>query len=837
MKIFWNAQAKPMVGGQTPRSNLESTTRLVVEKNVQAVLQSYELSGFESVGFSTKGSVEAHLKSITAVNGDVLGYYKYKLSAWVSDMLDQKVPKRPQGLPESDREGVLLGGRAMKWTEHLKRTDPERLNQLVATVMTVKRAMERPTEEDLESGVRKAFQLLTTKRVREEPDLETLLWSDASPDELEHARSVNEKEQRRQGIMSKAREIVRDVFRGKRFTALNNLEPFFPSTKANYLKTRSKGGAVGYVMGSEEIESLKHKGAKLVSMEAVGKEGGKQESQAQNAKDDTTTTRPSRGSQVQNVMDDTALLDKWRQLYEKLLDTAEKEEKSVKLIGIAEALKVRVISKGPVATYTVLKPLQKWMWRTLKNDPSGVFKLIGEEITAEYLIKQLGTLKEGEKYLSGDYTAATDNLDPEISDAIVDEIRGFIDDRRVGALLGESLTGHLIENPDTGELTKQVWGQLMGAITSFPILCIANAAVCVITREEQLGRKLTLGTAKVAVNGDDCTLRASSAGKIAWEKNADATSMAPNLAKTFWSGEFLNMNSSQYRVREAVPDEEGNPSKFLEWVPRINMGLLRGLGRSTSGKLEAATVASWGTLNSISKNAHTLVEECAPVDKERVFKAYLNANWDLLKFEKGPTGEVKSGTRLPWFLPEELGGIGLPIFWDHEVTSEDGKVTRPWAPTEIDLRLAAAFAKHGKMPSKPPEGVTWKVWEYASRRAREFKTKANVHAMYEFQSSPEPDDRTGGLSSTTSTTMMARLCVEALFTLPFGQVYDERREKNLTLRKIEAEVDKVKRYMGSVEPFQAKSLPNHVHAKMETMLARLTSTAYHMLIPKQIFSG
>jgi hypothetical protein len=564
-------------------------------------------------------------------------------------------------------------------------------------------------------------------------------------------------------------------------------------------------------MDSDPMKTLRKIGAKLVSWKAVGK-----------------------GRSYRVEMDDSALLDVWRQLYEGLLDEAMEEDKKVSLVALAEALKVRVISKGPVATYTVLKPLQKWMWRMLKHHKSGAFRLIGEEIGAEYLENQLGELREGESYLSGDYKSATDNLNPEISNAIVDELAEGIDDRRVRKLFKESLTGHMIEDPEKpGHFQQQKWGQLMGSITSFPILCIANAAICTLSREADLGRKLNLASAKIALNGDDCVFRATPEGRTAWEEYARASGMAPSVGKYFFSRKFLNMNSAQFLVRPTILNEENGTirKKFLEWVPRINMGLLVGLGRSTSGKVEKASVTSWGTVNSISKNAHTLVNECAVEDRERVFKAYLNSNWKMLALKKGPKGNIIAGTRLPWFLPEALGGLGLPTFPDY-IVLKDGKMTQPWMPTEIDLRLAAALARFGALPAKSPEGVTWKVWEHAQKRMRDFPTGSTVHAMYEHHSAPDPE---GGLSSVGQFSMMSRLVIEALFTLPFGQVYKEGREKNQTLRRIEDAVDKVKKHMGKVEPFQADALPHHVTAKEEKVAARLTSTAYQMQLP-DIFS-
>lgn len=339
-----------------------------------------------------------------------MAFYKYKISAWKSCALNCPPPPPPAGMPTKDDPSVLIGGKVMMWTELIKRTEPDRFAEIISTLDTVKRAMERPGEELLRKAERDTFVNLTTKR--ELPSRETQIELTGISDET---------------FCKELRKTVQDVYKGKRYNYEQGFESFFPSTKANYLRTRGKGGAVGAVMDSEEMKTLKAKGKKLIKFRMAGK-----------------TWRSRR-----LVMDDSNLTEKWRQLYEQLLDGAVGEEKKVELVALAEALKVRVISKGPVKTYTVLKPLQKWLWKTLKNHESGAFKLVGEEISASYLESQLGELREDEKYLSGDYKAATDNLKPAFSDAVVDEICELcIEDKRLIKLFKESLTGHLIEDPE-----------------------------------------------------------------------------------------------------------------------------------------------------------------------------------------------------------------------------------------------------------------------------------------------------------------------------------------------------------------------------------------------------
>lgn len=730
-----------MVGGETPRV-LDSHDEYHVEKNARAVLSALELHGFESGGFSLRPTVTHWRQQIRALNGDWLKFMKWKIAAWCAIVQNQTPDQNPPGVV--DRPEVLLGGRAMQWLKLIQRTRPDRFVLIIATMLTVKRAMERPGEKEMEAAVDKAFEALTTTRPRLTlPDLAHGITSDMLYDE----------------VVRTTLEIAQDL---KPFTRLDTLRPFFPSTRANYLSSRGKGGAVGYIMRSKMMRAMKaKKRAKLISWNTTG------------------SARGWRSRRV--VVDDTALLDKWDQLYEKLVTAAGKEEKKVILHALAEALKVRIISKGPVNTYTVLKPIQKWLWSHLKNHKSGVFRLIGEEISAEYLDNQIGVnLREGERYLSGDYSAATDNLDPLLSEAVIHTIKDKIADKRLRKLLLESLTGHIIVHPKTGEERPQKWGQLMGSITSFPVLCIVNAAICRKAREISTGQTVDLAHARIAVNGDDCVFRATTEGRWAWEALARASGMAPSVGKFFHSSEFLNMNSAQF-LPVYGPSLKRGGATFWE-VPRINMGLLVGLGRSV-GKMEKGNKpASWGTINSIASNARTLVNECAAEDRHRVFKTYLNRNWEELK-----------QTSLPWFLPEHLGGLGLPTF---EGTQ--------YHPTAKDLRLASAIFHHGKLPSRAPEGIEWSVWEHAQARMRDFPRQ--IHAGQELITQGDE-----GEIVANEMTLMGRLCVEALFVLEFKDVFNRKNKKGTSgstvLGKLEDEVKRCRGFMGKVEAFAIDALP------------------------------
>lgn len=784
-----NALSKPMVGGgNTPLLN--NTRVETVVKCVTELVTALELLGFESEGYKPHGTIEWHTRCVVAMKGDWMGFYKYKLAAWVASQLDQELPPRPELLPQDDDAKVLLGGRAMMWLNLLKRTRPKRFSQVVATLMTVKRSMQRPDEKKQKQALLEAFKALTR-------DIDPTA---SSPEDEEFKADL--------------RRVVRQIFEGKEFTWRDCLEPFFPSTNANYLTTRSAGGAVGHIMESGILDGLDAPKRKLIK--EIEEENGK-----------------FHGGEI----DDSAVTERFRQLYERIIEGAETEEKKVTLVALAEALKVRVISKGPVLTYTALKPLQRWMWKTLKDHKSGVFKLVGEEISTDYLERQIRELRPGEKFLSGDYKAATDNLKPWVSETITNEISKYIEDRRLSRLFTQALTGHLIGDPENpGHFKMQTWGQLMGSIVSFPVLCIANATICLRSREVTTQRGLTLYTARIAVNGDDLIMRADINGKRKWERDAAQSGMAPSIGKCFFSEEFLNMNSAQILVEEPTcdPNEKFKDKPvvhFLEMVKAINLGLVAGLGRSTSGKLEKVRVANWRSINSVSSNAHTLIEGCAEEDKLRVFKAYLNRNWEMLTGGgKTKKGKERPKVALPWFLPQHLGGLGLPMFPHHWVKNPDGTQRRPYMPTKIDLRLAACFHAQGELPSLRPEGVSWKVWDYAQKRAKDFKTEGIVIKITDENNQIVGHEKADYEKEIVNESfLMGRLCVEAIFTQPFKLIYEEKAEQNKTLRKVEDAVRKILRnteLMKNTEPFTEGTLALPEEKLPERVWQRLTTLSY-----------
>lgn len=413
----------------------------------------------------------------------------------------------------------------------------------------------------------------------------------------------------------------------------------------------------------------------------------------------------------------------WRRAaYEANLAAALHEENIVDACALAEACKVRTISRGPVYRYAFGHSLQKFLFSLVRDVPE-----IGSDrvITGCELERRLSPLEEGEVWISGDFKAATDNIHRSLSNAVVHHI---CDKFMLGPverqLFLDSLTGHRIADPfwradmdevawnsllaraESGEeltetetrmaadvhemrflldndnwlprLHEQRRGQLMGSPTSFIVLCIINLALAQVS----LGVENIMGSRAVVVNGDDVLLRIPKDRTDHWERVCALGGLQSSVGKTFYSDEFCTINSTMFRYYNAPVAVYSQESQDFEsdcrfhQLPFINLGLLFGYGRST-------------TMVSDSDRDGTLGARCAdllygfsPSMKRKVFGSFMKYNRRYL-----PPAPI------PWFLPESFGGVGLPLSLCDEV------------PT-LDLRAAAGVQRRDVAPpklSKPAE--------------------------------------------------------------------------------------------------------------------------------------
>jgi len=215
----------------------------------------------------------------------------------------------------------------------------------------------------------------------------------------------------------------------------------------------------------------------------------------------------------------------------------------VEPVALKEPFKVRIITTGPESQYYICRYIQKATHKQLRACAN--FAPIGEPLTGNYLNNNLLVPREDEFYVSGDYTGATNNINPGLSEACANEISrnaGWTEEVRQTYI--KSLTGHHFNlGGGQAEWAPQKWGQLMGSPTSFPILCIINLALTRYAFEISNFRgksTWTLEETHAVINGDDIGFVADQNLYNIWKQITAAGGLTPSMGKNFCSKKIYN---------------------------------------------------------------------------------------------------------------------------------------------------------------------------------------------------------------------------------------------------------------------------------------------------------
>jgi hypothetical protein len=635
-----------------------------------------------------------------------MSFMKWKTAAFFSFWNGQKLPTLPKGLSGSSNEhaAAIIGGRAYRWVRLLSvkagesHEDAVKFFNFTTGVLYAKKGMPRPDKSTVKAGERSTFESLTGKLEANLPVRlpQPVLWSD-----LDDLKAGDPRMQRdihpgfmhltREKMVQQINRTVREIFDGYRYRFEDRVKPFFPSTSANYIRSRSGGGAVSALL--EEHRALfsnlsSDGGVRFTEASALGNE-----EQGENGR--------------VLAFDDGQLTEDFARFYIRALRAALTEENIATPLGLAEALKVRVITKGPPLRMTVLKPLQRFMRRVLSKHR--VFQLVGCTVNERILFDTLGHLRKDEMWLSGDYSAATDKMQSWASEAAVAAISDVLNlSSAEEKLFVEALTQHTLEYE--GERREQTTGQLMGSVVSFPVLCIVNAAVCRYAMEISQNQILPIRSRKLRllINGDDCLFPISGRGRVIWEKVALFVGLEPSLGKYYHSRKFANINSTNFHydeIRTRTEDwpllKRGNygpteqaPSVHELSVIRhnpftlaryVNLGLIFGLKRSGGNVSESDAFSEYGNLGSRHRELHRLTPDWLWPACHRLFVQSHESTLDALR-------------PLPWYLPEWIGGLGMF-----------------GVPSELDCQLAYALLRDWKSlgskgtPRRSSAKASWRV--------------------------------------------------------------------------------------------------------------------------------
>jgi hypothetical protein len=259
-------------------------------------------------------------------------------------------------------------------------------------------------------------------------------------------------------------------------------------------------------------------------------------------------------------------------LAEAKLDALEEldEVSKCKVHAVLEPLKVRLITAGDTHSNALWTNLQKLLWRKLQKFKQ--FRLTGEEISDEIVntlaSEELPGLLGMDKWCSGDYEAATDNLHMDASLAALEAISG---DMTTFAILKKSMCGTKISFEPFRKLGYQcpddfvqTNGQLMGCVFSFVILCLINLSMYKLSLEAYSGSKWKVEDLPVLVNGDDILFRTNDEHYSVWSDLINQVGFKKSVGKNYTSADFCVINSRYF----------ASTRKGMKMVPYLNLSYL-----------------------------------------------------------------------------------------------------------------------------------------------------------------------------------------------------------------------------------------------------------------------
>jgi hypothetical protein len=749
---------------ETVRKSLDD---VFVRRCVDVIVTLCQIYGFDDQNYSRKRTYD-HWIGCAADSGlHPMKFVKWKLSAFYayhkSALIQQTIPgAEPLELPEAlpgvlDNPSTLLTGKGYRWINYLRRKNPTMFDSFITSVLRAKTGMPRPGKALLRAEEQSTFRDLTTdETIRPSCVVST-----------KDGKRVVETVVRVADFQDELRRTVRDIFGGQTYTQDDRIRPFMPSTSANYINSRSGLGAIGSLKDDTELWRGLTSKEELISVtkEVTGKK-----------------------QDVVFKVWDYPLKERFHRLYNRVLSRAYREIPVAVPLGLAEALKVRVITKGPAFTYTALKPLQRKMWSILSSLKT--FELTGTPVTPLIVNRRMGKLRDDEDFISADYKNATNDMMSWASETVVqaisDELALPQEERE---LFIRAMTQHVIENPETKERKPQKHGQLMGSVVSFIVLCVVNATICRMAIEASRGQigRLTLDACRMLINGDDAVFRSNAVGYRNWEILAAFVGMKPSIGKVYRSKHFLNINSTTYNYHaDGFYSTREKELVRFEHVKSVNLGLMFGLKRS-GGKTDAVDEGP----TSLGARARALVSDAPSELSEELVKRFIRGNHDAL-----------TTVNLPWFIPETLGGVGLP---------EAGS----YCADDLTLRLCRKIHDHPdkfRLPAKPSD-TPWKMWQYAQKRFRFHESDLSAASQ---SNSISTVGVSAGLTSVRD--IQNLFCVEALFrgvdlydSTKAGPSYEKlRRSDQLKYLRLKSRVWTLALHDSTIplpEPYRSDNFP------------------------------
>jgi len=390
-------------------------------------------------------------------------------------------------------------------------------------------------------------------------------------------------------------------------------------------------------------------------------------------------------------------------------DDFESYEPEVSPYGVLEPLKIRTITRPNWKTHFGLNSVQKQLFRYLSKLPE--FSIIGDS-NRENLIDHIEPLlrvddwvdavepspfwgKEEENsserffrgFGSGDFSAASDKVKRQMTELAWESasktmpkwirkktLRSLtrttiIYDEEVFPKLSKFDPFFKMELPPF-RIGVQENGQLMGHKVSFPLLNVINYAVWHRSMEIRFDTRLSVdqmrSISKSKFNGDDCAFRTDPKHWAIWKGLAAECGLEQSQGKSFYSEDFLQINSQLFKIKYKDHDKDNDPIGF-ELINYFNFGQLTGRkkGMNSSecrldlnGPFFSNNYINYpdriAELSSVRKNFSEMYTH-APTKKLKEQTLILQHKWFNRRFKSLLTPEMYACLSLPF----ELGGLGF----------------------------------------------------------------------------------------------------------------------------------------------------------------------------------
>jgi hypothetical protein len=489
-------------------------------------------------------------------------------------------------------------------------------------------------------------------------------------------------------IQDEIHRTVREVFGGKEMSMDDFYRPTFPSTSANYINTRDMFGSVGTILKDDKFKELS------------GRLSFNDLCEFDVAQDRVWNETTETFEDVQfSRFDFEGLRQRNEILVNHCLNESMIEQPYVEPVALSEALKVRMITKCPPFLMYSLSTTASWLRRVMRKHPT--FVLTGKEVDEEIVSSVMGRCCRGQKYLSGDYKAATDRLKSFVSNAVADALcngpllKICLDFPQLRVNIKRGLTGFKLADGSC-----QIDGQLMGSIISFPVLCLVNATMCRMALEVGQRKTLLLKECPLLINGDDCLLRTNEAGREFWLRTTSKAGLTPSLGKVLWHKTIAQINSRNFKFSRDGFLNHRFERVYCKQIPVLMMGLFNCLSRSSS-EVGNGQGRVGGTYGSLSSRVKTLLKLCPVEIRDQVRHRFMGAKV-LPKLKK-----VEGIRDVPWYVPSSYGGLGLPLPEGRDLSQKD-------------INFCWEIRKKGYLILTEKNEQQWKVYQNVISRLRRY---------------------------------------------------------------------------------------------------------------------